>query len=185
MAEARPPKDPPARPRPRPRPSAEPQDSIGEPAKRGHETAEHSGEGALPRQREGDYEVGYGRPPLDSRIKPGEKRNPKGRPRGSKNTATLVTEELDKKISAREGNRVTTLSKRQAAVRNLATKAAAGDPKALMTLAALEGGSGTPHGNPDEELPLAEKNRAILQHMRQEMAASLRINAQQVEKERI
>lgn len=124
-------------------------------------------------------------PPLDSRFKPGEKRNPKGRPRGSKNTATLITEEFDRKIRGREGGRVTKFSKRRAAIRNLATKAAAGDSKAFLTLVTLEGGSGTPHGSPNEGPPLAEKDRAILEHMRQELAAGLRMSAQQVEKERI
>jgi hypothetical protein len=32
-----------------------------------------------------DYRVGFGRPPLHSRFKKGEVRNPKGRPKGSKN----------------------------------------------------------------------------------------------------
>ena len=30
---------------------------------------------------EGDYEVGYGKPPKHSRFKPGQSGNPKGRPR--------------------------------------------------------------------------------------------------------
>jgi len=41
------------------------------------------------------HPVGYKRPPLHGRIKPGEIRNPHGRPKGSKNTATLAKEELD------------------------------------------------------------------------------------------
>ena len=34
---------------------------------------------------EPEYRIGFCRPPLHSRIRPGEVRNPKGRPRGSKN----------------------------------------------------------------------------------------------------
>ena len=89
------------------------------------------------------YQVGYGRPPLHSRVQPGQKLNPKGRPRGAKNTATLVQEELDRKVSVREGTRMTKISKRQVAIVNLSNKAAGGDVKALVTLIALEGGTGT------------------------------------------
>lgn len=170
-----------ARARPRPRPHAVPQNPTGDSAE---SPPEPPGAGPRTGQRRGDYAVGYGHPPLHSRIQPGQRLNPKGRPRGSKNTATLITEEFDRKIRGREGDRVTKFSKRQAAIRNLTTKAAAGDAKAFLTLITLEGGSGTQPGSPEEGPPLAEKDRAILDHMRQELAASLSISAQPVKKDK-
>jgi hypothetical protein len=128
--------------------------------------------------------VGYGRPPLHSRIQPGQKLNPKGRPRGSKNTATLITEEFDKKFSIREGKGFIKCSKREAAIRNLCTKAAVGDYKILMALVALEGGSGAQPGTPAEGPPLTEKDRANWEHVLQDVAASLSINAPPVKREK-
>jgi hypothetical protein len=34
----------------------------------------------MPRDNEGDYEVGYGKPPRDTRFKRGQSGNPRGRP---------------------------------------------------------------------------------------------------------
>ena len=39
---------------------------------------------------EGMYQVGYCRPPLHSRFKPGQSGNPKGRPKQSRNMRTIV-----------------------------------------------------------------------------------------------
>jgi hypothetical protein len=131
------------------------------------------------------YRIGYGRPPLHSRVQPGQKLNPTGRLRGSKNTATLVTEELDRKVAVREGSRVTKVTKRQVAIRNLSNKAAAGDSKALVTLIGLECGTGT-RLTPDvsfEGPPLSEKDRAVLDHMRQELGVVLNMDAQAAKKE--
>ena len=41
-----------------------------------------------------DYEIGRGRPPAHSRFRPGGKGGP-GRPKGSKNRATLFAEAMD------------------------------------------------------------------------------------------
>lgn len=43
--------------------------------------------------------VGYGNPPLHTRFKPGQSGNPSGRPRGSKNTSTLI---MDLVISSQD-----------------------------------------------------------------------------------
>lgn len=42
-----------------------------------------------------EYEVGYKKPPLHTRIKPGERRNPHGRPKGSKNVHTILNRVMD------------------------------------------------------------------------------------------
>jgi hypothetical protein len=48
----------------------------------------------MPPDSEGDYEVGYGKPPRETRFAKGQSGNPRGRPSGAKNFATLLREAL-------------------------------------------------------------------------------------------
>src|SRR2546423_2320441 len=50
-------------------------------------------------------EVGYGSPPQAHQFKPGQSGNPRGRPKGAKNEATILRELLNRKIQIREGGR--------------------------------------------------------------------------------
>jgi Family of unknown function (DUF5681) len=45
----------------------------------------------MPRDGEGDYRVGYGKPPLETRFKQGQSGNPRGRPRGAKTSPPYST----------------------------------------------------------------------------------------------
>jgi len=47
------------------------------------------------------YRVGHGGPPLETRFRPGQSGNPRGRPKGSKNTRTLLQEKLSEKVRVR------------------------------------------------------------------------------------
>src|SRR6516225_1371379 len=57
------------------------------------------------------FSVGYGRPPVHSRFKPGQSGNPKGRRKGQRNVRTVVDGELSQRIRVREGNRTRSLTK--------------------------------------------------------------------------
>ena len=59
------------------------------------------------------YEVGYAKPPVETRFKPGQSGNPRGRPKGAKNkpqhisTDTLhdiILSEAYRKVTITEGN---------------------------------------------------------------------------------
>ena len=55
----------------------------------------------------GSYKVGRGRPPRGSQFKKGQSGNPKGRPKGARNIATLVTRILDGSRMMPDGKRMT------------------------------------------------------------------------------
>ena len=87
---------------------------------------------------EGDgYEVGYGRPPKHTRFSKGQSGNPKGRPAGTRNFSTDVTEVLKSPVKTRVGARPKTISTQRAVLLRLREQALKGDPKAMNRLLEL------------------------------------------------
>jgi hypothetical protein len=87
-----------------------------------------------------DWEVGYGRPPKHSQFKPNQSGNPAGRPKGSKNTATLVRQSLDRKIRVvRDGEEIW-MTRREAGVEQQVNKSLKGDTKAFQLVSQLDEG---------------------------------------------
>ena len=80
------------------------------------------------------YTVGYGRPPKEHRFQSGQSGNQKGRPKGSKNTDTLVREILDGKIEVRTGSNARKISVREAILTRFAEFALKGDTKSAAFL---------------------------------------------------
>jgi hypothetical protein len=76
------------------------------------------------------YSVGYGKPPRDHRFRPGQSGNPKGRPKGSKNTATVLREILDRKIAMRVSGTLRRVPVREAILTRFTESALKGDVKA-------------------------------------------------------
>jgi hypothetical protein len=87
----------------------------------------------------GTYEVGYCRPPRETQFKPGNRANPRGRPRGVKNTATMAREALERAVLVTHKGAERKMTVRELAHRKLADKAAMGDQKALAFLLTLAG----------------------------------------------
>jgi hypothetical protein len=89
----------------------------------------------MPRDHEGDYEVGYGKPPHHTRFKSGQSGNPRGRPSGAKNLSTLLNEALNEPvIVVTENGGRKRISKRQASFKQLVNEAAKGNWRALKLL---------------------------------------------------
>jgi len=88
----------------------------------------------MPRDGEGDYRVGYGKPPLETRFKQGQSGNPRGRPRGAKNLATILDEALNELVVVNENSGRRRISKRKAALKQLVNEAAKGNWRALKLL---------------------------------------------------
>jgi hypothetical protein len=78
-----------------------------------------------------DDDIGYGKPPKDSRFKKGQSGNPKGRPKGAKNLKTVVNQELLATVVLKEGGKPKSISKIEGIVKSAVTNALLGDSKAL------------------------------------------------------
>jgi ribosomal 50S subunit-associated protein YjgA (DUF615 family) len=84
-----------------------------------------------------DYEVGYGMPPHNSRFRKGVSGNPKGRPKGTQNVATVLQQTLQQRVIIIENGQRKTITKLEAALTQLINKAASGDLGALKLLVSL------------------------------------------------
>jgi Family of unknown function (DUF5681) len=78
--------------------------------------------------------VGYRRPPKHSQFAKGRSGNPKGRPKGVRNFATVIEAELNTKIPVTENGKRKSISKREAVAKQLVNKAASGDTRAMPLL---------------------------------------------------
>ena len=111
------------------------------------------------------YEVGYGRPPKHTRIKPGEVRNPRGRPKGQRNAATVLRETLNQRVQIREGGRTRTVTKLAALFLKMINDASLGNPKAqtnalaAMRAAGLVEAPTTPQA---QEAPITADDQSLI-----------------------
>ena len=85
----------------------------------GHGLDEQGGEpetAGSPTQPKGSYRVGYGKPPTEHRVKPGQCLNPTGRPKGSKNRPKEVSSNNIRAMILREARRSITVNDAQGPV---------------------------------------------------------------------
>ena len=81
--------------------------------------------------------VGYGKPPEHTRFKKGQSGNPSGRPKGTLNVATALKKSLREKVVINENGRRKTVTKLEAAFKQLVNLAATGELRAIQLLSAL------------------------------------------------
>ena len=78
--------------------------------------------------------VGYGRPPIERRFKPGQSGNPKGRPKNRKNLVAMLKDVMDKPVKIRSGSDVRNVTMFQAILEATANNAVGGNARALTTI---------------------------------------------------
>lgn len=81
-----------------------------------------------------DDDVGYGKPPVGSRFKPGQSGNPRGRPKGARNAATIVSQILNHRVTIQSPTGPKKGSLREAMIWKQVELAIKGDGKAFRTL---------------------------------------------------
>jgi hypothetical protein len=79
-----------------------------------------------------ERKVGRGKPPKHTQYKKGQTGNKRGRPKGSKNVATLLMDAAHSPVTATIGGKKRTISTLHATTMQLATKAAGGDSKSIV-----------------------------------------------------
>lgn len=115
------------------------------------------------------YAVGYKKPPHATQFKPGQSGNRAGRPKGSKNLASVILKELSKHITVTEQGKQRSMPKSQVMATQLVNKALQ-DPKLMALVMKMigpvdeEAGS-TPVSNifnkPEDELVMESIVRRI------------------------
>lgn len=83
------------------------------------------------------YEVGYAKPPMHTRFQPGRSGNRNGRPKGVPNISTILSQAANEQVVVTERGARKTITKLQAAMKQLANKAAGGDARATKLLLQL------------------------------------------------
>jgi hypothetical protein len=83
---------------------------------------------------ERDYEVGYGKPPRHTRFRKGQSGNPQGRPKESKNLATLLKEALNEPVIVAENGGRRKITMREAIIKQLVKRSATADLRATKIL---------------------------------------------------
>lgn len=82
----------------------------------------------------GQADVGYCKPPKEHQFKSGRSGNPKGRPKGAKNEATILRDIFNRRIEIREGGRARKISLLEAMLLKFVEDALKGNPKTATFL---------------------------------------------------
>jgi Family of unknown function (DUF5681) len=89
-----------------------------------------------------DYQVGYQRPPLHTRFKPGQSGNKNGRPKGRPNHRTTLNRVMNEKVTLREGEKTRRVTKFEAMLQAQASKGMKGDTRSAGIVINLMGKTG-------------------------------------------
>jgi hypothetical protein len=109
------------------------------------------------------YRVGYGRPPPETRFKPGVSGNPKGRRKKVPSFSEVTEQVLNKTIEMRMGDRLLRMSNREALVHSAIRQALTGKPRLLTVLPAImRYERESLQGQADADLNLAAEDEAVL-----------------------
>jgi hypothetical protein len=90
-----------------------------------------------PNRPAGDYEIGYGRPPVATRFQPGQSGNPRGRQRGIRPIGHVLQQALNRRVIIHENGRERRIRLQDAIIQGLVNDAARRNHNALRLLFSL------------------------------------------------
>jgi Family of unknown function (DUF5681) len=100
----------------------------------------------------GQYDVGYGRPPVQSRFPPDQSGNPAGRRKGQPTPNEIFMKEAARLVKIKRGDTVETITKHEAIIRRLLQSELEGDiAAARLVLLGLTQNAPDPSGGPAED----------------------------------
>jgi hypothetical protein len=112
--------------------------------------------------------IGYGRPPVHTRFKPGKSGNPKGRPRNSRNLRTIIQDALTQKIVLRQGQGKRSITKLEGIVLRQVEGALKGNDKAALAalkMAAQVGLLEAPESEIEAAANLSNSEKEIMEEL--------------------
>jgi len=126
----------------------------------------------------GNYDIGYKKPPKQGQFKPGQSGNPKGRPKGLQNLSSDLQEELEQKILITEANETKEVTKQRAMIKTLFAKALKGETRAANVLIGLILGLEQANRHNPDGIVLSEEDQAILAAYTQQLLGEKGSNKQ-------
>ena len=115
------------------------------------------------------YDVGYGKPPASGKFAKGQSGNPKGRPKGSKNLATVVVRECRQRVRVNGPGGPRSITKLEAAAMQLANKAAQGDIRSQREFFSLVRNSEEACNSVVSPLTTHEMDQKVMQNLLRRM----------------
>jgi hypothetical protein len=111
-----------------------------------------------------DYQVGYGRPPVEHRFQPGNNANPKGRKKSTRNRKVVISEILLEPVAVKKGGEVEQIPALAAVIKLTLSQALGGDQKAALSIIGLAQREGILTPEQEEGVDhLSESDKAIMQ----------------------
>ncbi len=114
--------------------------------------------------------VGPGRPPRHTRFKPGQSGNPNGRPKGSKNFATILHQQLRKKVTITVDGKPKRVTVQEVIARRLANDSMKGTTKAMELLIRLTSAKSNDGAGKDAARETALPDRDALRRIQKRIA---------------
>lgn len=118
------------------------------------------------------YEVGFRKPPKNSRFQKGRSGNPQGRPKGSRNLATVLERTLRERVVINENGTRRIVTKLEAAIKQLVNKAASGDLPAMRQLSSLVGSGEIEVTSDQNKSTLEEADQQIMNRLLKKLQES-------------
>ena len=116
----------------------------------------------MPDAKHDNQGVGYRRPPTSGRFRPGQSGNPRGRPKGVRNLAADLSDELAEMIRIRESGKELRVSKQRAMIKSFVAAAVRGDVRATTALVALWARLFARHPSGEDTEALSDTDAKIL-----------------------